>query len=378
MTLTTTPKALADGLATVKPATGRPQHVQALSGVRIRATDKGTHLFTTNLEQSIRRALPVESNGEFDVIVPLADMQKAAKVLAKKDRIALVPNGDSLSIVGGTRTVKLRLLNLDDFPTNEAIYEPADILLEADGDELASALTKVTLFASTDDTRPHLQGVNVETGNGMATFIGTDSYRLGLIPAPGEATNVERVAAFPRDSLVMAAKGMKKAGLVYMWKVSDTQGVIEVNRGTDTETAYATRLVEGRFPNWKQLIPDGYTSRMTANKLALIEATEAAKAFCQRNAPMRVVLNGAVTLKGETPDVGSFEEVIEDATYTNEEHPASTNEPLEIGFNPDFFADALKMAETDEVHLDLISPLRPAMIVAGDDRCLLMPIRLNV
>ena len=95
--------------------------------------------------------------------------------------------------------------------------------------------------------------------------------------------------------------------------------------------------------------------------------------LAQKNAPLRLAFaEGALEVSAQTPDVGEASEAL----------PVPfKGEPLEIGFNPEFFRDGLESAETEELVLKLISPLRPGLIQSGDDGgfiYLVMPIRLNV
>ena len=95
--------------------------------------------------------------------------------------------------------------------------------------------------------------------------------------------------------------------------------------------------------------------------------------LAQKNAPLRLRFSeGALEVSAQTPDVGEASESL----------PVPfEGEPLEIGFNPEFFRDGLESAESDELMLKLISPLRPGLIESGDEGrflYLVMPIRLNV
>ena len=95
--------------------------------------------------------------------------------------------------------------------------------------------------------------------------------------------------------------------------------------------------------------------------------------LAQKNAPLRLAFStGTLEISAQTPDVGEARESL----------PVPfEGEPLEIGFNPEFFRDGLESAESDEIVLKLISPLRPGLIQSGGDGgflYLVMPIRLNV
>ena len=135
----------------------------------------------------------------------------------------------------------------------------------------------------------------------------------------------------------------------------------------------SSRLVEGRFPNYKQLLPETFEHELRVNGAELVEVVRRISLLAQKNAPLRLRFSdGALEISAQTPDVGEASESL----------PVPfKGEPLEIGFNPEFLRDGLESAESDDLVLKLISPLRPGLIQSGDDGgfiYLVMPIRLNV
>ena len=139
------------------------------------------------------------------------------------------------------------------------------------------------------------------------------------------------------------------------------------------EVVLSSRLVEGRFPNYQQLLPESYEHELRLSRAELLEVVRRIGLLAQKNAPLRLrFAEGELEVSAQTPDVGEARESL----------PVPfSGEPLEIGFNPEFFRDGLESAESDELVLKLISPLRPGLIQSGDDGgflYLVMPIRLNV
>ena len=127
----------------------------------------------------------------------------------------------------------------------------------------------------------------------------------------------------------------------------------------------SSRLVDGRFPNYQQLLPESYEHELRVERRELVEVVRRISLLAQKNAPLRLSFTeGALEVSAQTPDVGEASESL----------PVPfKGEPLEIGFNPEFFRDGLESAETDELVLKLISPLRPGLIQSGDDGGLHLP-----
>jgi DNA polymerase-3 subunit beta len=131
--------------------------------------------------------------------------------------------------------------------------------------------------------------------------------------------------------------------------------------------------VEGRFPNYKQLLPDAFEHELHLNGPEVSEVVRRISLLAQKNAPLRMrFTEGTLEVSAQTPDIGEASEAL----------PVPfKGEPLEIGFNPEFLRDGLESAESDDLIFKLISPLRPGLIQSGDAGgfiYLVMPIRLNV
>jgi DNA polymerase-3 subunit beta len=202
------------------------------------------------------------------------------------------------------------------------------------------------------------------------TMVATDSYRLAVKRTELEADlGGELEANIPARALrelsrILSAEGAEEAAISLL----TNQAVFEAGSITLT-----TRLIEGQFPNFRQLLPESYEHDVRLVRPDFLDVVRRVSQLAQRNAPLRLSFtSGELTVAAETPDVG-------DATETM---PAAfEGEPLEIGFNPEFLREGIESVEGDEILLRLISPLRPGLLqpVEGDDfRYLVMPIRLNV
>ena len=138
-------------------------------------------------------------------------------------------------------------------------------------------------------------------------------------------------------------------------------------------TVLSSRLIDGQFPNYRQLLPDAYEHELRLPPRELLDVVRRISLLAQKNAPLRLAFReGEVTISAQTPDVGEASETL----------PVPfSGEPFEIGFNPEFLRDGLESVGSDDLVLKLISPLRPGLIEAGDGSgflYLIMPIRLNV
>ena len=136
----------------------------------------------------------------------------------------------------------------------------------------------------------------------------------------------------------------------------------------------SSRLIDGQFPNYRQLLPETFEHELRLAAAELTEVVRRISLLAQKNAPAAPGRSspGELTISAQTPDIGEALESL----------PVSfQGDPLEIGFNPEFLRAGLEAIEEGDVVVKLISPLRPGLIESGDEsrfRYLIMPIRLNV
>jgi DNA polymerase-3 subunit beta len=228
----------------------------------------------------------------------------------------------------------------------------------------------VARSASRDETRPHLTGVLVTASGKELRMVATDSYRLSVKETPLDTSlSGELEANVPARTLQELSRiAEADEGDEIAVAASENQVVFATG-----DAVLSSRLVEGRFPNYQQLLPDAYEHELKMDGPELLEVVRRIGLLAQKNAPLRLSFSdGAVEVSAQTPDVGEASEAL----------PVPfKGEPLEIGFNPEFFRDGLESAEEGGLTLKLISPLRPGLIESGADggfKYLVMPIRLNV
>jgi DNA polymerase III subunit beta len=210
----------------------------------------------------------------------------------------------------------------------------------------------------------------VTTEGDQLTMVATDSYRLAVKRTKLEAPVDNGLEAnVPARALRELARLIDAVGdeALRVW-LTRNQALFRV--GT---VSLSSRLIDGQFPNHRQLLPESFEHEVKLPRSELLEVTRRVSQLAQRNAALRLSFSeGELVVSAETPDLGDAREGLP-APYTGE--------LLEIGFNPEFVRDGLESIDADEVVLKLISPLRPGLLEpAGSDdfSYLVMPIRLNV
>jgi DNA polymerase III subunit beta len=344
--------------------------IQTLSGVMLRAEGGTLELQATDMEIGIRVKLDAEVEREGTAVLPGRLLLDVVRSLPNDDlSLEYQSQRQDVEVVSGAARFHLRTLPSEDFPklptatdATTTVKVPAPAFIETVG--------RVGRAASRDEARPHLTGVLVHAGGTELRMVATDSYRLAVKETKlesaldGELEVNVPVRALQELTRVAAADGAEQI------EVAALENQVVFTAG---DVVLSSRLIEGRFPNYKQLLPETYEHELRLSRAELLDVVKRISLLAQKNAPLRMKFEeGSVEVSAETPDIGEAREAI----------PAPfKGEPLEIGFNPEFFQDGLDSAESDELILKLISPHRPGLIQSGDDGgfiYLVMPVRLNV
>jgi DNA polymerase III subunit beta len=359
---------LVSKLSIVSRAVSTRTATQALSGVLLSADDSGVSLAATDGEMGLRTALEAEVSGGGAALLPGRLLAELARSLGEAGvEVELREAERDVEIRSGGSSFHLRLLPTEDFPRlPEQKVEPLRIPAPA----LAETVELVARAASRDDMRPVLTGVLVSAAGEEMTMVATDSYRLAVKRTELEsAIGGELEANVPARALrelgrIVAADGVAEVAVSLLPNQAlFSAGTVLLN----------TRLIDGQFPNFRQLLPESYEHDVRLPRTELLDVVRRVSQLAQRNAPLRLSLSpGELKVSASTPDVGDAEEAM----------PAAfEGEPLEIGFNPEFLRDGIESVAGEEVMLRLISPLRPGLLQPVDNedfRYLVMPIRLNV
>jgi DNA polymerase-3 subunit beta len=351
------------------------------------ATDTSIELVATDTEIGLRSSFEAQVERPGVVLLParlLVDILRALE----GDTVELEQKAEAggVTLTSNRATFSLRTLPADDFPRVPELPEEGAVKLPAKA--VAETVERVAKAASRDDTRPVLTGILFSVEDGGLRMVATDSYRLSVKETPlegGDAGGFE--ANVPARALQELSRVATETGAESVLVVArDNQVVFGAERIT-----LSSRLIDGQFPNYRQLLPESYEHEVRVSRAELLSVVKRVSILAQRTAPLRLRFEqGSVTLSAQTPDVGEASEALP-VNYEGEE--------LEIGFNAQFLQDGLESVDSDELLIKLISPLRPGLLegvgagegdsgdskdqpgehpTAGRFLYLIMPVRLNV
>jgi DNA polymerase-3 subunit beta len=360
---------LLKGIQIVQNAVSLKNTLPVLSNILLETKTNQLKLAATDLQVGVRSLVKAEIVKEGALTIPARTFSEFIRTLRDDEEIKIkTEDGTRMEIQSGkTRCVLLGLPKEDfpvfpDFPEEKAIALEVKVLLEM--------IKKTAFSASTDETRYILNGVYFLLEKGVAKMVATDGRRLAYIARPVNEKNVSMSAIVPSKAMAELERLLGMEGLgADLVKISITENQVAFKVG---DTVIISRLIEGHFPNYEQVIPKSSDVRVqTATKDLLTMTQRAALGSGDRGGAVRLILE-----KGRLRAIGSAQGRVEVEDELPVDFSGST---LEIAFNPGFILDILKNTDSSQVLLEFTSPLNPGVIrPVGDDQmlCVIMPMRV--
>ncbi|MCS6778568.1 MAG: DNA polymerase III subunit beta [Geminicoccaceae bacterium] len=364
--------ALIRSLAHVQNVVERRTTIPILGNVKLAAGDGALELTATDLdltlhareEASVERAgaTTVPAHTLFDIVRKLPEGEAV--------RLAQKPSGNELEIEAGRSRFALPTLPVDDFPA--AGGDALDVRFSIAPEELAKLIAKTRFAISTEETRYYLNGVHFHTAGALATAmlraVATDGHRLARIEValPEGAERMPPVIV-PRKTVAELAKLLEGARDPVEVAVSSAR--IRFGCGP---TVLISRLIDGSFPEYERVIPQGNERIALLATRPFAEAVDrVATISIEKARPVKFAFEaGKVTVSAVSPDYGRAIEEL-DADYRGE--------PLEIGFNARYVLDILGEIDGPEVRLEMANAAAPTLFRDPADPAVLfvlMPMRV--
>jgi DNA polymerase III subunit beta len=336
-----------------------------LSGVRLELSAGGSLSITgTDLDLTIAVSVTVDGEREGAAVLPAKLAHDIVKAL-EPGAVTLTVDGEEATIAGGRSHFSVRTIPAEEFPRLAPAAGEGVIL---DAKALADALRQVVSAASTDDSRPILTGVLMAAETEGLRLVATDSYRLAVRDLPGTSFLSEGQSVLvPSSALKELGRVLGQADEVTL-RLGDRDASFQLGN-----VHLTTRLIEGEFPPYRNLIPKAQPNRLTVSREGLLAAVRRVRVVASDPAtPVRLSMSGdGLQLHATAQDVGNAAEEL-DAKYEGTD--------LTVAFNPEYLLAGADAATGDEVTLETIDSLKPALLRSIDSTdflYLLMPVRVS-
>src|SRR5512143_985997 len=369
MKFTITREQFQEGLQAVSASIPTKTTLPVLSNVLLEATGDGLRLSGTDLDIAVSTTVPASVDQEGAITLPARKLVEIVRELPSA-AIRLTASGEQRVTIECGRS-KFRLLGLprEEFPAFPSVK--FDAAWRSKAGDVQKLVSHVAFAASTEESRPILNGVLWELRPDRMRMVATNGHRLARMDVPVTAGIGKGQA-----DLIIPPKALDQIRRLFAdsdeLEIAKSENHLGFRSAT---TQVFTRLIEGPYPNYEQVIPRENDKAATADKSAFTSALRRMSivASDQTHRIRMAFGNGSCKLSVQTPDLG---EAQEEVTVTYE------GDPLEIGFNAAYLLEVLKYMPTDEIRLTFKAPERAATCepVGWDDPAsfltLVMPLRL--
>ena len=341
-----------------------------LGNFLLSTSDGKVKISATDLDIGVSTMVPANVAKQGAVTVPARLLDSLVRELPETN-IEIIAHDNRVEVKADKGSYKLGGMPADEFPRLPE-SSPAK-LIRIPGEDMINLIRRTRFAASRDDTRPVLTGILWQTSGDMMTMVATDGHRLAKMSV------VNKKLKGLHDDVIVPPKGLELVEKLVSEDESREVGVLfgEKNIIFDLgDTVISSRLIEGPYPDYDQVIPKGNDKKLRLNRPAFMSALKRVGLLSNSlTHQVKISLRkSSVELSAHNPDFAGEAKETLSAGYEGEE--------MELGYNAGYVLDILKQLEGEEVLFNLGSPLSAGIIAdtvkknGSDYFYLLMPLRL--
>ncbi|MBE5756396.1 MAG: DNA polymerase III subunit beta [Clostridiales bacterium] len=355
---------LADAVLKVSKALSLKVNNQILEGIKLTAKGDSLILFATDTELTIERKIDANVLEEGETVVTGRYFVDFIKKLEKEHIELSHFDGEELKIKYLDSETAMQVFSVNDYPNvNREIYEN---YFDISVNDFKEVIDKTVFACATDDTRPILKGCLFQIEDNVLTSVGLDGYRMAICKKE-VSSNGNFKAIIPSRTLLEITRLLEKEENLKIIIQKNYLMVETVN------TTLISRLIEGEFVKYNQIIPVKFLSKVTVNREMLLNSIERASVIVKTDRINIVKLD----IKENYINVTSKSEI----GMVNENVPITLeNKDILIAFNSKYLLEYLKIINDEFINIYLNSSIESAVIKGTtneNDLYLLLPVRIN-
>ncbi len=364
-----------NGLQQVLNVVATRSTMPILSNVLIEAAQGHISLTTTNLDLGIRCRIKADVSEPGAITLPVRKLATIVRELPVTDVFFETGDGNQAKITSGGSLFKIMGIGSEEFPPlpsfeNRKVYELAQ-------GELVNMLKSVSYAQSTDENRYILNGVYFNFADEKLTLVATDGRRLGLTALDMEVSEENAGSLILPAKTVGELERLMGKGEHVKVAFNDRQAAFEIaiDEGGDSGLVdhlyLVSKIVEGNYPNYRQVIPKETEHRVKIERELMLECVHRAALVTsdKSNSVKLKVSKNLLEISGQSSEYGESHESMAIA-YDGPE--------VQVAFNPQFLMEPLKALTKDEVFFEFKDELSPGLFKTLDNFiCVIMPLRLN-
>lgn len=364
MKLKVTKAALLEGLHVVQNVVGARTTLPILNNVLLTAEDNKLWLTTTDLEVTVRCGVEAEIENEGISTLPVKRLSVIIRELSDSAINLSTSDTDVATLDCGSSHFRINGMSRDEFPP---VASPEEKHSYSIGQGVFREMLRKTAYAaSSDETRYVLNGVLLSFRGAKLTIVATDGRRLAM--AESEVDYPEEDEA----DLILPSKAVQEL-LHVLHDEGDMRVTVKENQVVFEfgDVMIASKLIDGTYPNYRQVIPTQCEQRITVEREALLTALRRSAILTvdKTSGTKLTFADNKVTVVTSNAEIGESRETV----------PVKYNgKPITVAFNADYMMDPLRNLSSDEIFIELTDELSPGVIKADIPFLyVLMPMRLN-
>lgn len=368
MNLTITKDQIIAGLQAVQNVVSTRTTLPILSNVLLRAEDNHLEITATDLDVTVACKVEAKVAKPGATTLPVKKLFGIVRELSGEIEIE-TDDKNIASIKSGSSYFKIHGLGADEFPPLPKFKD--DKKVSVSQETIRGMLKKTSFAVSTDESRYVLNGIFISLKEGKMTFVATDGRRLALVDEEvdlSEKSTGEVIV--PAKAVNELTRLLQDKGTVEI-KFGENQASFALQNENSFSVLLITKLIEGNYPNYRQVIPGEAKERIALGREELMLALRRAEIMTSEKANSVKLAFGKnnLTITANSPEVGEARETLA-INYKGKE--------FAIAFNPRYLIDPLSALSEDEVFLELIDELSPGVVkINGPFLYVVMPMRLS-
>jgi DNA polymerase-3 subunit beta len=369
MNLTISKEQIINGLQAVQNVVSTRTTLPILSNVLLRADGEKLELTATDLDVTIACAVEAKVKKPGASTVPVKRLFGIVRELSNSEIDLEVDDKNACTIRSGPSFYKINGLSADEFPPMPKFKEDKKVVLPQ---ETVRGMMKKTSFAiSTDESRYVLNGIFFSLKDHKLTMVATDGRRLALVDEEAD------IAETSHGEFIVPAKTVNELNRLLQDKgevelrYAENQASFNLKDEKGCSVLIVTKLIEGNYPNYRQVIPAETKERVPLVREEFLHALRRAEIMTSEKSNSVKLSFGKNKLEitANSPEVGEAKESLA-VNYKGPE--------MAIAFNPKYMIDPLNALPNDEVFLELIDELSPGVLkINGPFLYVVMPMRLS-
>lgn len=352
------------GLQMVQSVISTHSTVPILYNVQIKAEEKKLIFTATDLTVSLQCRVEADVKKTGSSTFQAKRLFNIIRELPAENVDFEVNDKDVATIQCGSSTYKLFGLSADEYPPLPPLTAKQSFVMEQNA--FREMLRKTAYAASIEEARPILNGVLLSVKNQKLTAVATDGRRLALVEHEIEIPkDVQVDLVIPNKTIGELIKLLKDEGAIKILALANTTA-FEME-----DILVVTKLIEGNYPNFAQVIPGQCEERVAVERETLLAALRRVALLTNEKYPAikMILAKNQMQISAETPEVGEAHEPIP-VKYTGKS--------ITMAFNPEFLMDPLRNLTSDEIGIELVDELSPAVVKCDIPFLyVLMPLRLS-